>query len=102
MLDSHEATICDAEIGNDVDGQLALPRSSRKTAGFRQAPCLDNSEESRAEVHRMRHASDALLTGIGRFWTMIHCLPIAAVSRAANSSARRPRFEAAALAKIRM
>jgi diaminohydroxyphosphoribosylaminopyrimidine deaminase/5-amino-6-(5-phosphoribosylamino)uracil reductase len=43
-----------------LDGQLALPKS-RKT---KQSDWI-TSEESRAEVHRMRHASDALLTGIG-------------------------------------
>jgi len=41
-----------------LDGQLALPRSGRRHDWI-------TSEESRAEVHRMRHASDALLTGIG-------------------------------------
>lgn len=49
-----------------LDGQLALPRSGKKTgknSGKRHA--WITSEESRAEVHRMRHASDALLTGIG-------------------------------------
>jgi diaminohydroxyphosphoribosylaminopyrimidine deaminase/5-amino-6-(5-phosphoribosylamino)uracil reductase len=43
-----------------LDGQLALPK--RRGAGKRE---WITSEESRAEVHRMRHASDALLTGIG-------------------------------------
>jgi diaminohydroxyphosphoribosylaminopyrimidine deaminase/5-amino-6-(5-phosphoribosylamino)uracil reductase len=43
-----------------LDGQLALPKS-RKT---KQHDWI-TSEESRAEVHRMRHSSDALLTGIG-------------------------------------
>jgi diaminohydroxyphosphoribosylaminopyrimidine deaminase/5-amino-6-(5-phosphoribosylamino)uracil reductase len=43
-----------------LDGQLALPKSrTRKKRDW------ITSEESRAEVHRMRHASDALLTGIG-------------------------------------
>ncbi|HUN63593.1 MAG TPA: bifunctional diaminohydroxyphosphoribosylaminopyrimidine deaminase/5-amino-6-(5-phosphoribosylamino)uracil reductase RibD [Candidatus Sulfotelmatobacter sp.] len=43
-----------------LDGQLAVPqvRGSKKHAWI-------TSEESRAEVQRMRHASDALLTGIG-------------------------------------
>jgi diaminohydroxyphosphoribosylaminopyrimidine deaminase / 5-amino-6-(5-phosphoribosylamino)uracil reductase len=44
-----------------LDGQLALEelrRRGRKRAWI-------SSEESRAEVQRMRHASDALLTGIG-------------------------------------
>ena len=43
-----------------LDGQLALPQSGKgKKLGW------ITSEESRAEVHRMRHASDALLTGVG-------------------------------------
>jgi len=43
-----------------LDGQLALPepRKGKKRRWI-------TSEESRAEVQRMRHASDALLTGIG-------------------------------------
>jgi diaminohydroxyphosphoribosylaminopyrimidine deaminase/5-amino-6-(5-phosphoribosylamino)uracil reductase len=43
-----------------LDGRLALtkPRNAKKREWI-------TSEESRAEVHRMRHASDALLTGIG-------------------------------------
>jgi diaminohydroxyphosphoribosylaminopyrimidine deaminase / 5-amino-6-(5-phosphoribosylamino)uracil reductase len=43
-----------------LDGQLALPQE-----GKRKSSTWITSEESRAEVHRMRHASDALLTGIG-------------------------------------
>jgi diaminohydroxyphosphoribosylaminopyrimidine deaminase / 5-amino-6-(5-phosphoribosylamino)uracil reductase len=43
-----------------LDGQLALPQ-----AGKRKSSPWITSEGSRAEVHRMRHASDALLTGIG-------------------------------------
>jgi diaminohydroxyphosphoribosylaminopyrimidine deaminase / 5-amino-6-(5-phosphoribosylamino)uracil reductase len=43
-----------------LDGQLALPQ---KRGGKKRA--WISSEESRAEVQRMRHASDALLTGIG-------------------------------------
>ncbi|HLZ11738.1 MAG TPA: bifunctional diaminohydroxyphosphoribosylaminopyrimidine deaminase/5-amino-6-(5-phosphoribosylamino)uracil reductase RibD [Candidatus Acidoferrum sp.] len=43
-----------------LDGQLALPRQSK---GKKRE--WISSEESRAEVQRMRHASDALLTGIG-------------------------------------
>jgi diaminohydroxyphosphoribosylaminopyrimidine deaminase/5-amino-6-(5-phosphoribosylamino)uracil reductase len=43
-----------------LDGQLALPQSrkSKKREWI-------TSDEARDEVHRMRHASDALLTGIG-------------------------------------
>ncbi len=43
-----------------LDGQLAIPqpRGSKKRVWI-------TSEESRAEVQRMRHSSDALLTGIG-------------------------------------
>jgi diaminohydroxyphosphoribosylaminopyrimidine deaminase/5-amino-6-(5-phosphoribosylamino)uracil reductase len=55
-----------------LDGQLAIspakhsksaasPMSAKKNARHTWI----SSEESRAEVHRMRHASDALLTGIG-------------------------------------
>jgi diaminohydroxyphosphoribosylaminopyrimidine deaminase/5-amino-6-(5-phosphoribosylamino)uracil reductase len=47
-----------------LDGQLALPKHSKKS-GKRTKRDWISSEESRAEVHRMRHASDALLTGIG-------------------------------------
>jgi diaminohydroxyphosphoribosylaminopyrimidine deaminase/5-amino-6-(5-phosphoribosylamino)uracil reductase len=49
-----------------LDGQLALPVSEKrsgKNSGKRRS--WITSEESRTEVHRMRHASDALLTGIG-------------------------------------
>src|SRR5207249_3483277 len=50
-----------------LDGQLALPQSKKKSgkSGKRSHDAWVTSEESRAEVHRMRHASDALLTGIG-------------------------------------
>jgi diaminohydroxyphosphoribosylaminopyrimidine deaminase/5-amino-6-(5-phosphoribosylamino)uracil reductase len=43
-----------------LDGQLALtkPKKHGRSEWI-------SSEESRAEVHRMRHASDAVLTGIG-------------------------------------
>jgi diaminohydroxyphosphoribosylaminopyrimidine deaminase/5-amino-6-(5-phosphoribosylamino)uracil reductase len=43
-----------------LDGQLSLPQTGKRTSST-----WITSEESRAEVHRMRHASDALLTGIG-------------------------------------
>jgi diaminohydroxyphosphoribosylaminopyrimidine deaminase/5-amino-6-(5-phosphoribosylamino)uracil reductase len=43
-----------------LDGQAALPRIGRA----RRQPWI-TSEESRREVHLMRHASDAILTGIG-------------------------------------
>jgi diaminohydroxyphosphoribosylaminopyrimidine deaminase / 5-amino-6-(5-phosphoribosylamino)uracil reductase len=51
-----------------LDGQLALPETEKKAGikrGQRKRSNWITSEESRAEVHRMRHASDALLTGIG-------------------------------------
>lgn len=51
-----------------LDGQLAMPGSNRrfKSKNFKRAKReWITSEESRAEVQRMRHASDALLTGIG-------------------------------------
>ncbi len=47
-----------------LDGQLVLPHPR----GRARPPLKDrwiSSEQSRAEVQRMRHASDALLTGIG-------------------------------------
>jgi diaminohydroxyphosphoribosylaminopyrimidine deaminase/5-amino-6-(5-phosphoribosylamino)uracil reductase len=47
-----------------LDGQLTLPQRAKKS-GKRSHRDWISSEESRAEVHRMRHASDALLTGIG-------------------------------------
>jgi diaminohydroxyphosphoribosylaminopyrimidine deaminase/5-amino-6-(5-phosphoribosylamino)uracil reductase len=47
-----------------LDGQLALPQPKNRGRSTRVT-----SEESRAEVHRMRHASDALLTGIGTILT---------------------------------
>lgn len=43
-----------------LDGQLSLPKQGKGKG--RQ---WISSEESRAEVQRLRHASDALLTGIG-------------------------------------
>jgi diaminohydroxyphosphoribosylaminopyrimidine deaminase/5-amino-6-(5-phosphoribosylamino)uracil reductase len=51
-----------------LDGQLALP--SKPGRAYKQPHPAKrtnwiSSEESRAEVHRMRHASDALLTGVG-------------------------------------
>lgn len=51
-----------------LDGQLALSETNEKAAAKRGAHKRANwisSEESRAEVHRMRHASDAVMTGIG-------------------------------------
>ena len=51
-----------------LDGQLALPPEQSKSPGRNSKQKRSNwisSEESRAEVHRMRHAADALLTGIG-------------------------------------
>ncbi len=47
-----------------LDGQLALPQQTKKPGRHEQRDWI-SSEESRTEVHRMRHASDALLTGIG-------------------------------------
>ena len=47
--------------GMTLDGQLAM----RASGARRASATWITSPESRAEVHRMRHASDALLTGIG-------------------------------------
>jgi diaminohydroxyphosphoribosylaminopyrimidine deaminase/5-amino-6-(5-phosphoribosylamino)uracil reductase len=46
-----------------LDGQLVLPRRGRARPALKDR--WISSPESRAEVQRMRHASDALLTGIG-------------------------------------
>jgi diaminohydroxyphosphoribosylaminopyrimidine deaminase / 5-amino-6-(5-phosphoribosylamino)uracil reductase len=43
-----------------LDGAIAWPRSSRK-----KSPRWITSVESRNEVQKMRHASDAVITGIG-------------------------------------
>src|SRR5580698_6877930 len=51
-----------------LDGQLALPRERHrlhKRLSKQNQTNWISSEESRAEVHRMRHAADAVLTGIG-------------------------------------
>lgn len=51
-----------------LDGQLALPQTGskgRRRPGRHGGAEWITSEESREEVHRLRHASDALLTGIG-------------------------------------
>jgi len=51
-----------------LDGQLALTGDSShlgRSHNRRKRSNWITSEESRAEVQRMRHASDALLTGIG-------------------------------------
>ncbi len=47
--------------GMTLDGQLAMRAGGAKRA----SATWITSPESRTEVHRMRHASDALLTGIG-------------------------------------
>jgi diaminohydroxyphosphoribosylaminopyrimidine deaminase / 5-amino-6-(5-phosphoribosylamino)uracil reductase len=51
-----------------LDGQLALPLEQSKLgkrSNKKKRANWISSEESRAEVHRMRHAADAVLTGIG-------------------------------------
>jgi diaminohydroxyphosphoribosylaminopyrimidine deaminase/5-amino-6-(5-phosphoribosylamino)uracil reductase len=51
-----------------LDGQLVLPpatKSASKRARISKNDRWISSPESRAEVQQMRHASDALLTGIG-------------------------------------
>jgi diaminohydroxyphosphoribosylaminopyrimidine deaminase/5-amino-6-(5-phosphoribosylamino)uracil reductase len=47
-----------------LDGQLVLPDSKGRARPAQENRWI-SSEESRTEVQRMRHASDALLTGIG-------------------------------------
>jgi diaminohydroxyphosphoribosylaminopyrimidine deaminase/5-amino-6-(5-phosphoribosylamino)uracil reductase len=51
-----------------LDGQLVLPHAKKRSGKKSRVPLKDrwiSSPESRAEVQNMRHASDALLTGIG-------------------------------------
>jgi diaminohydroxyphosphoribosylaminopyrimidine deaminase/5-amino-6-(5-phosphoribosylamino)uracil reductase len=51
-----------------LDGQLVLPhakKGARQGARISQRDRWISSPQSRAEVQRMRHASDAVLTGIG-------------------------------------
>jgi diaminohydroxyphosphoribosylaminopyrimidine deaminase / 5-amino-6-(5-phosphoribosylamino)uracil reductase len=50
-----------------LDGQLVLPHAGKRARSVPQSPKdrWISSPESRAEVQLMRHASDALLTGIG-------------------------------------
>jgi diaminohydroxyphosphoribosylaminopyrimidine deaminase/5-amino-6-(5-phosphoribosylamino)uracil reductase len=51
-----------------LDGQLALPRGRHKLQGRpgkRKRTDWISSEESRAQVHSMRHGTDAVLTGVG-------------------------------------
>lgn len=47
-----------------LDGQLALAKSRKRSEKSNNLAWI-TSPESGAEVHRMRHSSDALLTGIG-------------------------------------
>jgi diaminohydroxyphosphoribosylaminopyrimidine deaminase/5-amino-6-(5-phosphoribosylamino)uracil reductase len=51
-----------------LDGQLVLPHAKKSKSKSARVPLKDrwiSSPESRAEVQSMRHASDALMTGIG-------------------------------------
>jgi diaminohydroxyphosphoribosylaminopyrimidine deaminase / 5-amino-6-(5-phosphoribosylamino)uracil reductase len=48
-----------------LDGQLVLPSLAGSRGRKARRPRWITSPESRAEVQRMRHASDAILTGIG-------------------------------------
>ena len=55
-----------------LDGQLALPRERHrlhKRPSKQKQTNWISSEESRMAVHRMRHAADAVLTGIGTVQT---------------------------------
>jgi len=55
-----------------LDGQLALASPSKGKPSR-----WITSRESRAEVQRMRHASDALLTGVGTVFADDRCSRIA-------------------------
>ena len=75
-----------------LDGQLALPQP-KKRGVFEWV----TSEESRAEVQRMRHASDALLTGIG---TVLADDPL--LTDRSGLSRRRPLLRAILDSKLRL
>ena len=47
-----------------LDGSLVLPRPQKAKSNGNESRWI-TSEISRAEVHHMRHASDAIMTGIG-------------------------------------
>ena len=47
-----------------LDGSLVLPRPQKAKSNGNESRWI-TSEIARAEVHRMRHASDAIMTGIG-------------------------------------
>ena len=61
---SREQPLVTLKSALTLDGQLVLPRP-RGRARVALKHRWISSAESRAEVQRMRHASDALLTGIG-------------------------------------
>ncbi len=53
------------KAGLSLDGRIAPPPETRAPG----APVIITGQESQAEVHRMRHASDALITGINTVLT---------------------------------
>ncbi len=53
--------LVEMKIASSLDGRIAAARSAPGS----RSPVWITGEESRAEVHRMRHAADVLLTGIG-------------------------------------
>jgi diaminohydroxyphosphoribosylaminopyrimidine deaminase/5-amino-6-(5-phosphoribosylamino)uracil reductase len=78
--------------GLTLDGQLALP-----IAGKCQRPLWITSAESLAEVHRMRRASDALLTGIN---TVLNDNPL--LTDRSGLQRRRPLLRVILDAKLRL
>jgi diaminohydroxyphosphoribosylaminopyrimidine deaminase / 5-amino-6-(5-phosphoribosylamino)uracil reductase len=67
------------KIASSLDGRIAPPRRTDKS------PFWITGEEARTEVHRMRHAADALLTGVG---TVLADDPL--LSDRSNRPRRRP------------
>ena len=57
----HQRPFITLKAALSVDGHLAPPPEARRAA----QPHWLTGPEARAEVHRLRHASDAILTGIG-------------------------------------
>jgi len=80
-----------------LDGQIAATAPGRTRSARRDSTTWITSPESREEVQRLRHASDALLTGIG---TVLADNP--RMTDRTNLPRRRPLVRAIVDSKLRM
>lgn len=80
-----------------LDGQIAAKSPRRSRTARRNSTTWITSSESREEVQRLRHASDALLTGIG---TVLADNP--RMTDRTNLPRRRPLVRAIVDSKLRM